>query len=119
MKYLILLLLAGCTNLHSTTNIDPHWPKDMQVYEVVVAPGKIWELCPGSFLGLPLACYVVNVCKHICWAIYTDTTPESTRQNERDHCHGALHPGETRPASAWIKSPDCEKKHAIKNTQAG
>jgi hypothetical protein len=90
MKWLLVLLLSGCTVL--STHKTEGWPK-LSVAEHYVSRAEILARCDGyQPKGMDIwACSIIYLCKRTC-DIYV---PEdgSHLEHERGHCEGHDHVG--------------------------
>ena len=101
MKWLAILLLAGCTTIDTSRPPAPDWPKLKETVHLV-SPQVMGEECAklgvGGFGAIPFACTNVNFDTMTCttWLAY-----EANREHEHMHCLGYDHPGESAYHDYW------------------
>lgn len=110
MRYLIVLLLAGCAQTARLVDIDysVRPPADWPALEERIMYGEVEAVQRWCNMGPDIRrrafnCAVYNFYAGICTIYLSDRTP-STLEHERAHCRGYNHVGDPRLAhEAWAK----------------
>ena len=95
MKYLLILLLAGCTTIHTYV---PGWPQNVAVIHRVVEPGEVMDACykylttlDKLMLAFPLACAEIDLDKNTCTITRQQDASAFVIAHEEEHCKGGDH----------------------------
>jgi hypothetical protein len=107
MRYLIVLLLAGCAIPRTMVEIDYNTkpPADWPVLEerityADVATVQRWCNMPQAMRDRAFNCAVVSFRYGLCMIYLSSNDPEALR-HERAHCAGYSHVGERKAHQAW------------------
>lgn len=99
MRYLFVLLLAGCamyTKIDYTRPPPADWPK-MAEKLMRVSEADVLRLCQDATHGTK-GCARADFGPRVCYLIVAD---DIAVEHERGHCAGYDHAGSTATADAW------------------
>lgn len=106
MRYLFVLLLAGCATSVIDTSRQP--PADWPALAVSIQkspPQQFDAICGRGLPGLThrVSCALVDFSQKRCWIMVRpdDTLSPYWEEHERAHCAGMDHAGESTMRDAW------------------
>lgn len=105
MKYLLALLLTGCTTLATTIDTSRAPPNDWPQLKVVVVKtdsAEVQRQCYATTAFVVAGCTTANFLKATCY-IYLSTDNAAVIEHEKMHCLGYDHPGESTMRDWWEK----------------